>query len=215
MAARGATLGVSQRSRRRSRRTRALVAAALLSAALAASAYGTLSGTGTAGRATASRAFRQDGMLSLPLAARAPVSEAIGSYQPGYRVRRQGSGLTAWSAAQRLSSSFGSSGVSARSGQVNLSMRLTGVGYGSALRPVPAAVPRASDNRVTYYHPGLQEWYANGPLGLEQGFTLARAPAGDRRGPLTLALSLAGSAPAKLSSDARQAHAQVHLPRTS
>ncbi len=140
-------------------------------------------------------------MLSLPLAARAPVSAAIGSYQPGYRVRPRDSRLTAWSAAQRLSSSFSSAGVAVRSGHVSLSMRLTGMGYGTALRGVGAAVPRASDNRVTYFHPGLQEWYANGPLGLEQGFTLARAPAGARRGPLTIALSLAGSAHAKLSSN--------------
>ena len=32
-------------------------------------------------------------------------------------------------------------------------------------------------NRVTYAHPGLSEWYVNGPLGLEQGFTIPRAPA--------------------------------------
>ena len=142
-------------------------------------------------------------MLSLPSAARAPVSEAIGSYQPGYRVRPQGPTLTAWSAAQRLSSSFSSSGVSVRSGHVSLSMRLAGVGYGTALRAVPAASPRASDNRVIYSHPGLQEWYSNGPLGLEQGFTVARAPAEAGRGPLILALSLGGSAHAKLSSDGK------------
>ena len=203
MAARGATLEFPPRPERRAPRVRALAAALVLSAALVATAYGALGTTGTAGRATASRAFRQEGMLSLPTSARAPVSEAIGSYQPGYRVRPQGSGLTAWSAAQRLSSSFSSAGVSARSGHASLSMRLTGMGYGTALRPVPAAVPRPSDNRVIYSHPGLQEWYANGPLGLEQGFTLARAPAGAGRGPLTLALSLAGNAHAKLSSNGK------------
>ncbi len=203
MAARGAILEVPPGPQGLSRRTRALLAAALLSLALAATAYMALRATGPAGRATGSRGFSQAGLLSLPLAARGPASAAVGSYQPGYAVRPQGSGLTAWSAAQRLSSGFSSAGVSVRSGRASLNMRLAGVGYGTALRPVPAAVPRASDNRVTYSRPGLQEWYANGPLGLEQGFTLARAPAGARRGPLTLALSLTGSAHAKLSSDGK------------
>ena len=201
MAARGATLGAPARSEDRPRRRRGLAAAALLSVVVAASVYVALSSTGTAGRAATTRAFRQGGLLSLPLAARSPVSQAIGSSQRAYRVRTQGSGLTARSAPQRLSTSFAASGVSVRSGRTSVTMRLTSMGYGTALQPVPAAVPRPSDNRVTYSHHGLQEWYANGPLGLEQGFTLARAPSGLRQGPLTLAVSLAGSSDAKLSSD--------------
>jgi hypothetical protein len=41
-------------------------------------------------------------------------------------------------------------------------------------------------NRVVYGRRGLAEWYANGPLGLEQGFTLTSPPRGPRAGPLTL-----------------------------
>ena len=203
MASRGAALEAPPRRERLCSRPLGLAIALLLSAALAAAVYGALSTAGTARRPTGSRAFAQAGLLSLPLSARAPVSAALGGSEPGYRVRRQGSALSAWSPAQRLSSSFSSAGVLVRSGYTSLGVRLSGVGYGTALRPVKAAVPRPSDNRVTYAHPGLQEWYANGPLGLEQGFTLARAPAGAGRGPLTLALSLAGSAHAKLSSDGK------------
>ncbi len=134
MAARGATLGSPRRSEDRPRRRRALAAAALLSVVLAASVYGALSSTGATGRAATTRAFKQGGLLSLPLAARAPVSQAIGSSQPAYRVRTQGSGLTAWSAPEHLSSSFAPAGVTVRSGQTSVGMRLTGVGYGTALR---------------------------------------------------------------------------------
>ena len=46
-------------------------------------------------------------------------------------------------------------------------------------------------NRVVYAREGVREWYANGPLGLEQGFDLRSRPARGS-GPLTLAVSLAG-----------------------
>jgi nucleoside-specific outer membrane channel protein Tsx len=58
---------------------------------------------------------------------------------------------------------------------------------------VLATSPRATGRRVVYRHGSLTEWYANGPLGLEQGFTLAARPAGPRSGPLTLALRLSGN----------------------
>jgi hypothetical protein len=63
----------------------------------------------------------------------------------------------------------------------------------SALRAIRAAVPRAQGNRVVYRRGALSEWYANGPLGLEQGFTLSRPPPGRKTGPLTLALSVVGN----------------------
>ena len=40
-------------------------------------------------------------------------------------------------------------------------------------KPTPSA-PVAAANRVSYRHRDLSEWYRNGPLGLEQGFTVAR-----------------------------------------
>ena len=36
--------------------------------------------------------------------------------------------------------------------------------------------PQATANRVEYRRGALTEWYVNGPLGLEQGLTLERAP---------------------------------------
>ncbi|MGZ4248082.1 MAG: hypothetical protein ACXVUE_07215 [Solirubrobacteraceae bacterium] len=45
----------------------------------------------------------------------------------------------------------------------------------------------------------MTEWYANGPLGLEQGFTLGARPAGRRAGPLTLSLAVSGNVRGKLS----------------
>jgi hypothetical protein len=59
-------------------------------------------------------------------------------------------------------------------------------------RTLASASPVASADRVTYARGPVREWWANGPLGLEQGFDIARRPAGS--GALTLSLAVSGSA---------------------
>ncbi len=138
------------------------------------------------------------GLLSLPAAALAPVSRALGSELPAYRVGRAKEGFQAVSRPQRLRARFERSGVTLSSGELRLGMRLQAVGYGSSLRTLGGVMPRARANRVTYARPGLSEWYANGPSGIEQGFTLARAPAKHPSAPLTLSLALSGNTRASL-----------------
>ncbi|RMD82834.1 MAG: hypothetical protein D6815_08225 [Candidatus Dadabacteria bacterium] len=53
-----------------------------------------------------------------------------------------------------------------------------------------AAEPIAERNRVEYRHEGVTEWYENGPLGLEQGFTVKERPT---REPLRLELEQGGT----------------------
>jgi hypothetical protein len=72
------------------------------------------------------------------------------------------------------------------------------MGRGADVRRVGGAVSVvARGNRVVYRGVGLREWYAAGPLGLEQGFTIARRPAG-ARGPVAVVLALGGSLRAEL-----------------
>jgi hypothetical protein len=153
----------------------------------------------------------------------APVSAALGDDQPAYSV----SGLQAVNPAQRLRAGFTRVGVTVVSGKARLDMALSAYGYGSALASVGSTQPRASANRVAYSYAGLTAWYANGPLGLEQGFIVAHAPATEAgrqappvladsgmpakrvspeslpaaasaTGPLTLSLALAGNVAPKL-----------------
>ena len=58
-----------------------------------------------------------------------------------------------------------------------LSVRLLDYGYGSRLHAPRAVAPTGSGNRVLYRHGSVNEWYVNGPVGLEQGFTIAHGPA--------------------------------------
>jgi hypothetical protein len=133
------------------------------------------------------------GLTSLPLAAQGPVSAALGRERPAYLV----TGLEAVNPAQRLRAGFSRAGVRVASGRARFGLTLSAYGHGSALKSVGSALPRASSNRVSYSRAALTEWYANGPLGIEQGFDVAARPAGGA-GPLTLSLALSGNLAARL-----------------
>jgi hypothetical protein len=92
-----------------------------------------------------------------------------------------------------LLAEFRAGGVEFRHGNNQWSLALTGYGYGDALRDMTETAPSAGANRVEYRRETLTEWYLNGPLGLEQGFTAERAPERSNVGPLTLAFAISGN----------------------
>ena len=175
-----------------------LVAAGLFSVALALALVHSLAGPRFAVAPGAHRSAAHAGLSSLPLTAQGPVSRALGADEPAYRVRAWRGGFSAVSPAQDLSASFDRSGVSVGSGATRVGLSLRAVGYGRALTSLGAIAPRMSANRVVYPHPDISAWYANGPLGLEQGFTIPTAPSGHPAGALTLAIALSGNAHAAL-----------------
>jgi hypothetical protein len=176
-----------------------LLAAALLALAVGTAVHESFPGGRSVG-ATHVRAhgLSHAGLESLPVAAQGPVSAALGAEGQVYRVSSLRGRFTASSPAQRLSTSFTRSGVSVRSGTTKVGLGLLAVGYGSALAPLAQVAPSADANRVLYRLPGLDEWYANGPLGLEQGFTIPHAPRGHTDGPLTLSMLLSSNVKASL-----------------
>ena len=128
-------------------------------------------------------------MERLPIQAQAVVSTTLGadrsifaphSTRLGYTLA--GGGVTATIGRRVVVGAAGGS----------TSMALQAVGRGRALRAVRAAPPIAHANRVMYPHGNVAEWYAAGPLGLEQGYTVARRPSGVT-GPLVLATATHGS----------------------
>ncbi len=178
---------------------RPMVAAALLSLLLGAAVSQGLTGERSSVVPDAhSRVALGQRLSSLPLSAQGPVSEALGANDPGYRISAHRGGFRAASPEQRLVLRFARSGVSLSSGAARLRLSLLAVGYGSSLRAVGDLTPRVKANRVLYARAGLSEWYVNGPLGLEQGFTLPRAPSGHPHGPLTLSMALSGNVHASL-----------------
>jgi len=113
-------------------------------------------------------------------------------------VRSPG-GFRARNARQGLTTSFGASGatVSARDG-AHASIALQAIGSGAALHAIGLAQPLARGNRVEYQRGVATEWFANGPAGVEQGFTIGTKPAGATNGALTLTLNLSGTLRARL-----------------
>jgi hypothetical protein len=140
---------------------------------------------------------------AIDAATQSQVSETLGKDEPSYHFTRQPRGFAVENSKHGLLAEFTPSGANLRSGNNHWSIALRGYGYGSKLMAANEVMPRANANRLQYLRAGLTEWYVNGPLGLEQGFTLAQAPAKSNGEPLTLAFTLSGDLSASVDSDAR------------
>ncbi len=159
------------------------------------------------------RAFSRLGLLSLPVAARGPVSAALGARAGDYAASAWRGGFQERNRSQHLLARFTGAGALIVGGGARMRLSLQAWGYGRLLRPLAAVTPSAHANRVIYAHASLSEWYANGPLGLEQGFTLTRVPAGPAVGPLTVSLAISGNVRATLTAAGRGlAFATAHGP---
>jgi len=89
-------------------------------------------------------------------------------------------------------------GSGASSGQ-GWGLRLSRVGRGNkGAGLVSEAAARVAGNRVTYQRNAngmtVQEWFLNGPLGLEHGFTLPAPPPQRQAGELVLEIVVEGEA---------------------
>jgi hypothetical protein len=170
------------------RATRALVCAAISVAAVWAltwiamthfAALPVVGAPAASGQPSAAAGLRS--LQSLPLTAQSVISGTLGASDARFAARRSGVGWQLQGGGVRAG--FGAGPV-----------RFDAAG-GSVLMSLASASGRwtARGNRVVRSHGAVREWYAAGPLGIEQGFTVLRRPAAGRPGDLTLTLHLAGS----------------------
>jgi hypothetical protein len=140
-----------------------------------------------------SSSMNKSDIRSVPQALQAAFSDAVGHDDPAYVIRRTAEGYHGSNTRHNLLMEFSSSGINIRTGISQWGLRLKKIGYGNELHAVALTAPKVAANRVEYLYGGMTEWYINGPLGLEQGFTINHAPADQRTGgPLTLELSSSG-----------------------
>jgi hypothetical protein len=124
--------------------------------------------------------------------ARASVSAALGRADSRYRVI----GLSALNPAQRLRLRFTAGRVVVGAAGGRVSIGLSGLGRDGRLVRLAPAGERTAGNSIVYPSRLVREWFVNGPLGVEQGFDVARRPVG--RGLLRLAIAVTGAASMRL-----------------
>jgi hypothetical protein len=141
---------------------------------------------------------KQRDLRSLPIAAQGAASAGLAAKDRDHIVVHHAGVFTAVNASEHLRARFTPSRVTVSSGIVRFAMTLRAVGYGRELRPLTNVRPVAEKNWLEYRHTNVSERYVNEPRGIEQSFLVHRRPIAARRGPLTLALSLAGRIRASL-----------------
>ncbi len=115
-----------------------------------------------------------------------------------YRVDASARGITAMNPAQSLVVDFAPTGpVIARAG-ARLALRFGSLTVGRSASILAPVAPTVAGNTVTYAHPGVSEWYANRPAGLEQGFTVAAPPASAGSGDIALTMRMSPGVEARL-----------------
>ena len=130
-------------------------------------------------------------LADLSVVAQGAISTAIGRDQVQYHATAGAEGLSLTNPAHGFTARLQSGALHIVSGADTWKMSLERFGYGSAMQAVGAPAVKSSDNRVDCAYGGIAAWYVNGPVGLEQGFTVA--PSADGAASLTVALRLHGS----------------------
>jgi FG-GAP repeat len=145
------------------------------------------------------RAGQPEARSTLPAPVGALVSAVLGRDDPRYGARsRPGAGITSANPRHELTASFTPDGIGVATPAGSLTLSLEAVARGEVVHRLVPARPTSRTNRVEYRRGSLSEWYVNGPLGLEQGFTLAAPPAPRSAGLLALQLHLGGTLAARL-----------------
>ncbi len=180
---------------------RALALALLLTSLVGVVLYeGLVAGNGAPATPLASA----PGVARVASEARASISAQLGLDIPAYHLVPDTGAFRGANAAQHLRLDFTRSGVLVGSGAARFGLGLRAEGSGSSLHAVNTVTPeleRAND--IAYLHEAISEWYVNGPLGLEQGFSIARPPAAAAA--LTLAVGVSGASRVALSADGQSA----------
>lgn len=155
--------------------------------------WGTLGITHTvAHQQTTAAPFEQkaDEVAILPLDAQTTISADIGQSEAVYHFVPAPDGYTVQPAANGMGVQLSAASARLEMGDLTWDLRLQGWGYAGAQTLSQTPELTATENRAEYRYPGLNEWYVNGPFGVQQGFTIMEPPSASQGSQLTLALGL-------------------------
>ncbi len=132
---------------------------------------------------------------SIPAALLPVLVQSLADAVPeSYTIQREGKDYSARNPAHELAFAFDGQAVVVKrdaGDPWSVRMELTGIGRGDDLRPPKRGTVFSDRHRIEYLRGDVTEWYVNTPLGLEQGFTIAKRREGT--GPLLLDLRVSGS----------------------
>ena len=107
----------------------------------------------------------------------AAVSSAVGAQENRFFVRRAtGNSWLATNPQHELEASWVGDGVTFRRGSDWWQLQLAAWGFADDLAVPDTAQVRVNDNQLARERGALLEWYRNGPLGFQQGFTISATP---------------------------------------
>ncbi len=153
-----------------------------------------------------------DSLAAAMAAARYQINAAStlsGNSAAPFYADNPGQQLRATFASDEVRVDAASNQTSGKTEGAELRLQLAGYGYGDQLEPLAAGQLTAHGDRITIRksairnpQSAIEEWYVNKPEGLEQGFTLAAPPAGERQGEwLRVAMSVGDGWRASLRGD--------------
>jgi trimeric autotransporter adhesin len=147
-------------------------------------------------------AGRSSNISDLPATAQYALSAAMGNDQPAYYASPETGGAALANSPNGLTAQLQGNQLDIAAGGDDWQTTLLAVGRGNALQPVGSAQAQLSDNRVDESYAAVDAWYVNGPLGLQQGFTIASPSelGAAAAGELTVELALGGNLSASVNS---------------
>jgi hypothetical protein len=131
-------------------------------------------------------------LADLPGAAQQAISSTIGQGESAYHAASIAAGASLTNPANGFTAELRSGALRVSVGLDTWDMALTGFSFGGATQPLSGAQTSINGNRVDCNYGAIDEWFINGPVGLEQGFTVAPGAQSDGSGALTLELALGG-----------------------
>ena len=138
---------------------------------------------------------------SLSARTQAQMAALIGRDNPAYHIQSHAGGFRMASKTSNVTGEFMADRAMFKQQDSSWGMTLRGIGYGEKLQALQRTQPQGRKNRVEYRRGRVTEWYANGPLGIEQGFTIDKAPGASNGKPLTLTMALSGNVTPALDSE--------------
>jgi len=132
------------------------------------------------------------GDAALPLGLQYAASASLGADDPAYAAAAAAGGFAFQNAENGYSAFVDAGGLRVASGGDAWSLSVAGIGRGAASEAFGPATATATANRVEFDYGAVSQWFVNGPLGVQQGFTLDARPGGGAGGPLVIDLALGG-----------------------